>query len=107
MKEGWEYKKICEVGQVVGGTTPSTNNPNYWNGDLCWISPAELTGNHYLYDSKKKITQEAVNSKSLKLLPVGTVILSSRAPIGKVTINKIPTLKSPSIPTKRSPFSTI
>ena len=90
-KEGWEYKKIYEVGQVVGGTTPSTNNPNYWNGDLCWISPAELTGNHYLYDSRKKITQEAVNSKSLKLLPVGTVILSSRAPIGKVTINKVPT----------------
>ena len=90
-KVGWEYKKIYEVGQVVGGTTPSTNNPNYWNGDLCWISPAELTGNHYLYDSRKKITQEAVNSKSLKLLPVGTVILSSRAPIGKVTINKVPT----------------
>lgn len=90
-KEGWEYKKIYEVGQVVGGTTPNTNNPNYWNGDLCWISPAELTGNHYLYDSRKKITQEAVNSKSLKLLPVGTVILSSRAPIGKVTINKVPT----------------
>ena len=90
-KEGWEEKKICDVGEVVGGTTPSTTNKDYWNGNLCWISPAELNGNHYLYDSRKKITQEAVNSKSLKLLPEGTVILSSRAPIGKVTINKVPT----------------
>lgn len=75
---------------VVGGTTPSTSNPSFWGGDLCWISPAELHGEKYLYDSVKKITKEAVVSKSLKQLPVGTVILSSRAPIGKVTINKVP-----------------
>lgn len=90
-KEGWEEKSIKEVGDVVGGTTPSTSNPAFWDGDLCWISPAELKGNHYLYDSVKKITNEAVKAKSLKLLPIGTVILSSRAPIGKVTINKVPT----------------
>jgi type I restriction enzyme S subunit len=91
MKEGWEYKKIKEVGTVIGGTTPNTSNKEYWGGDNCWISPAELDGSHYLYDSKKKITDKAVKEKNLKLLPVGTVILSSRAPIGKVTINKVPT----------------
>ncbi len=90
MKEGWTYKKIKEVGEVIGGTTPSTSNPAFWGGDLCWISPAELHGEHYLYDSVKKITKEAVASKSLKQLPSGTVILSSRAPIGKVAINKVP-----------------
>lgn len=90
MKEGWTYKKICEVGSVIGGTTPSTRNPEFWGGDVCWISPAELHGERYLYDSVKKITKEAVKAKSLKELPVGTVILSSRAPIGKVAINKIP-----------------
>ena len=91
MKEGWKYKKIKEVGTVIGGTTPNTSNKEYWGGDNCWISPAELDGSHYLYDSKKKITDKAVKEKNLKLLPVGTVILSSRAPIGKVTINKVPT----------------
>ena len=90
MKKGWTYKKIKDVGLVVGGTTPSTSNPAFWGGDICWISPAELNGEHYIYDSVKKITQEAVVAKSLKQLPVGTVILSSRAPIGKIAINKVP-----------------
>ena len=90
MKEGWKYKKIKDVGEVIGGTTPSTTNPEFWGGDICWISPAELHGEHYLYDSIKKITAKAVSAKSLKELPVGTVILSSRAPIGKIAINKVP-----------------
>lgn len=90
MKEGWSYKRIKEVGEVIGGTTPSTNNPDFWGGNLCWISPAELHGEHYLYDSVKKITQKAVDAKSLKELPIGSVILSSRAPIGKLAINKVP-----------------
>ena len=91
MKKDWEYKTIKEIGTVIGGTTPSTNNKEYWNGEHCWISPAELDGSHYLYDSVRKVTDKAVKDKNLKLLPIGTVILSSRAPIGKVTINKIPT----------------
>ena len=91
MKEGWEYKKIKDIGSVIGGTTPNTNIAEYWDGNFCWISPAELDGSHYLYDSRKKITEAAVKAKSLKLLPAGTVILSSRAPIGKVVINKVPT----------------
>jgi type I restriction enzyme S subunit len=90
-KEGWEEKKIKDIGSVIGGTTPNTNVAEFWDGTLCWISPAELDGSHYLYDSKKKITEAAVKAKSLKLLPEGTVILSSRAPIGKVVINKVPT----------------
>ena len=91
MKKSWEYKTIKEIGTVIGGTTPSTNNKEYWDGEHCWISPAELDGSHYLYDSVRKVTDKAVKDKNLKLLPIGTVILSSRAPIGKVTINKIPT----------------
>ncbi len=89
-KPGWQEFKIMEIGEVIGGTTPNTSNPNYWGGDNCWISPAELHGEKYLYDSVKKITEEAVIAKNLKLLPEGTVILSSRAPIGKVAINKVP-----------------
>lgn len=90
-KEGWVEKIIKDVGEVIGGSTPNTNVPEFWNGNNCWISPAELKGSHYLYDSVKKITDLAIKKKNLKLLPVGTVILSSRAPIGKVVINKVPT----------------
>lgn len=90
MKKGWEYKAIKDVAEVFGGTTPSTSNPSFWNGNLPWISPAELKGDKYIYDSVKKITEAAVRDKSLKLLPIDSVILSSRAPIGKVAINKIP-----------------
>lgn len=90
MKKGWTYKKIKDVGEVIGGTTPSTSNPEFWGGNICWISPAELHGEHYLYDSVKKITPKAIIAKSLKELPIGTVILSSRAPIGKIAINKVP-----------------
>lgn len=89
-KPCWQEYKIMEIGEVIGGTTPNTNNPNYWGGNICWISPAELHGEKYLYDSVKKITEDAVKAKSLKQLPIGTVILSSRAPIGKVAINKVP-----------------
>ncbi len=90
MKEGWKTVKISEVGRVVGGTTPDTTNTDYWGGTNSWISPAELDGSHYLYDSLRKITDLAVKRNNLQLQPIGTVILSSRAPIGKVAISRIP-----------------
>lgn len=81
------WKSISEIGTVVGGSTPKTSVEEYWNGEFRWISPAELkqdTG--VIYDSVKKITQAGIDSCALQELPIGTVILSSRAPIGKVAI---------------------
>jgi len=83
-EKGWEIKKVKDIATVVGGSTPKTNVEEYWNGDLNWITPAELVGSMYLNDSVRKITNKAVH-------PVGTVILSSRAPIGKIAISNIPT----------------
>lgn len=78
---------IAEIGTVVGGSTPKTSNPEYWNGEYRWISPAELEADSgIIYESVKKITKAGVESCSLQELPIGTVILSSRAPIGKVAI---------------------
>lgn len=78
---------ISEIGDVVGGSTPKTSVPEYWNGEYRWISPAELKEDPgIIYDSVKKITKSGIDSCSLQELPVGTVILSSRAPIGKVAI---------------------
>jgi len=83
----FKLKPISEIGQVVSGATPKTSRYEYWNGDNVWITPAELSDESFvIYDSERKLTYEGVDSCAVTLLPVGTVILSSRAPIGKVAI---------------------
>ena len=84
-QESWA--PIKEVGTVVGGATPKTDHDEYWGGSYRWITPAELDADSgYIYDSVRKLTKAGVESCSLQEMPVGTVILSSRAPIGKVAI---------------------
>lgn len=79
--------RLGEICTVVSGTTPKSTHPEYWGGDLNWVTPAELTDeSDVIYESQRKITQQAVIDSSLKAFPVGTVLLSSRAPIGKVAI---------------------
>ena len=81
------WKPISEIGTVVGGATPKTSVDQYRNAEYRWISPAELRQDSgVIYDSVKKITRSGIDSCSLQELPIGTVILSSRAPIGKVAI---------------------
>lgn len=87
MKQGWEYKKLGEVCEVVSGSTPKTNIPEYWGNGHYWVTPAELNDTTiYIDKTERQITDEALNKTKLRLLPVGTVLLSSRAPIGKVAI---------------------
>lgn len=82
---------ISDIGKVVSGATPKTSKEEYWNGENLWITPAELTDESFIvYDTARKITDEGVESCAVNLLPVGTVILSSRAPIGKVAIAGVP-----------------
>ena len=79
--------KLGQICEVVSGGTPKTNVEEYWNGEFNWITPAEINDNDYIIsDTKRKITQLAIEKKKLPLLPKGTVLLSSRAPIGKVAI---------------------
>jgi len=79
--------KLGDVCEIVSGTTPKSNHLEYWNGDINWITPAELTeDSDVIYESQRKITERAVIESSLRLFPAGTVLLSSRAPIGKVAI---------------------
>jgi len=63
---------------------------DYWNGSHYWVTPAELDGSKYIYSTERTITDEAIQKTNLTLLPEGTVLLSSRAPIGKVCITKVP-----------------
>ena len=79
--------KLGDICEIVGGGTPKSYVPEYWGGDVKWITPAELNEDAYvLYDSVRKITELGVQKTGLTSFPAGTVILSSRAPIGKVAI---------------------
>lgn len=79
--------KLGDVCTIVSGTTPKTSVSEYWDGDINWITPAELNEDTVVInESKRKITKAGVNSCGLSPFPAGTVILSSRAPIGKTAI---------------------
>ena len=79
--------RLGDICAVVSGTTPKSTQPEYWDGNLNWVTPAELTDeSDVIYESQRKITPQAVIDSSLKPFPAGTVLLSSRAPIGKVAI---------------------
>jgi len=79
--------RLGSVCTIVSGSTPKSEVAEYWDGDIKWITPAELTEESYIIkDSVRHITSRAVHDTSLKPFPEGTVILSSRAPIGKTAI---------------------
>ncbi len=79
--------KLGDICEIVSGSTPKSEVAEYWDGDIKWITPAELNEDSYIVsDSVRKITQLGVQKTGLTPFPAGTVILSSRAPIGKVAI---------------------
>lgn len=79
--------RLGDICEIVSGTTPKSNVPEYWDGEINWVTPAELDDDsRIIYESQRKITEQAVRDSSLKSFPSGTVLLSSRAPIGKVAI---------------------
>jgi len=79
--------KLGDICTIVSGSTPKSNVPEYWDGNIKWITPAELTEDSYfINDSARHITELGVAKTGLKPFPKGTVILSSRAPIGKTAI---------------------
>ena len=87
--ENIDFGIISDLGEVVGGATPSTNNPNHFCDDgIAWISPKDLTstGLKFIYRGEICISELAYNSCSTKLMPAGTVLFTSRAPVGTVAI---------------------
>ena len=84
--DDWEQRKLGELADIVGGGTPSTSNLQYWDGDIDWYAPAEINDQVYVSSSQKKITKAGYENSSVKLLPVGTVLFTSRAGIGKTAI---------------------
>ena len=84
--DAWEQRKLGDIADIVGGGTPSTAVSKYWDGDIDWYAPAEIVDQIFVNSSQKKITTEGLNNSSAKILPVGTVLFTSRAGIGKTAI---------------------
>lgn len=86
--EEWKTVKLGSIADVVGGGTPDTNNSDYWDGNIAWLTPSEIGTEKYVYTSKKHITEEGLKNSSARLLPVGTIVFTSRATIGLKAILK-------------------
>ena len=84
--DDWEQRKLGELSNIVGGGTPSTSNSEYWDGDIDWYAPAEIGEQRYVSKSKKTITELGLKKSSARILPVGTVLFTSRAGIGNTAI---------------------
>lgn len=88
----WRQYKLGEIADIVGGSTPPTDDPSNFDGDVPWLTPKDLAGPHDRYVSRgqRNLSQKGLASCSAQLLPAGTILLTSRAPIGYVAIAKNP-----------------
>ncbi|MBB1109841.1 restriction endonuclease subunit S [Limosilactobacillus sp. pH52_RY] len=84
--DDWEQRKLGEVAKVIGGGTPNTKIPAYWNGTINWYTPVEIGKKIYINESQRKITLAGLKHSSAKLLPKNSVLFTSRAGIGKMAI---------------------
>ena len=88
----WPVATVGEICEVVSGATPSTGKPEFWGGNVPWVTPKDLSDlrQKHLYDTPRKITKAGLASCSARMLPAQSVLFSSRAPIGLVAINTLP-----------------
>ena len=93
LPDGWEVRTLGEVTDIFKGGTPKRNVERYFQGNIAWAIPTDITklnGALYIEDTETHISKEALGKSSARLLPVGTVLLTSRATIGRVAIAKVP-----------------
>ena len=83
--DNWEVKKLGETCEIIGGGTPDTINPEYWNGNIQWFTPTEIKSD-YVSKSIRTITELGLQKSSAKKLPIGTILLTTRATIGEASI---------------------
>lgn len=90
--EEWEINNLGNIVEVISGATPKTNINEYWdNGDIYWATPSDITSNgKYISVTEKTITENGLRNCSAKLLPIGSILMSSRATIGERCINTVP-----------------
>ena len=88
----WEVVRLEDVAEVVGGSTPRRDQDEYWGGNIPWVVPSELTAlrGRYLTDARESITVAGMGVAGLRIIPDGSVLLTSRATIGVVAVNAMP-----------------
>ena len=86
----WKQTTLGETCSVIGGGTPSTDVDDYWNGDIQWFTPSEIGVNKFVSRSDRTITEQGMNNSGAKLLPLGTILLTTRATIGEASIATCP-----------------
>ncbi|MBK7964248.1 MAG: restriction endonuclease subunit S [Bacteroidetes bacterium] len=87
-KEIWNKVKIENVASIVGGGTPSRSKPDYFKGNNLWIGPTEIPKDRIriITETNEKLTDEAIQKSSAKMLPIGTILFTTRATVGEVAI---------------------
>nr|WRE07587.1 restriction endonuclease subunit S [Helicobacter pylori] len=85
----WQRVRLGDVAEIIGGGTPSTQITSFWNGSINWFTPTEIGITKYVYKSQRTITLLGLKKSSAKLLPIGTILLTSRASIGDCAILKV------------------
>ncbi|WRG38339.1 restriction endonuclease subunit S [Helicobacter pylori] len=85
----WQRVRLGDVAEIIGGDTPSTQITSFWNGSINWFTPTEIGITKYVYKSQRTITPLGLKKSSAKLLPIGTILLTSRASIGDCAILKV------------------
>lgn len=86
----WEKKKLKDISRVIGGGTPPTGIDSYWAGDIPWFTPTEVSKEKYVSKSNRTITELGLKKSSAQILPVGTVLLTTRATLGEMAICTVP-----------------
>ena len=87
--KSYSQTTISKLATIVGGGTPDTTFQEFWNGGIQWFTPSEIGKNKYADKSERTISQEGLNNSSAKLLPINTILLSTRATIGESSIAKV------------------
>ncbi|MCL4315470.1 MAG: restriction endonuclease subunit S [Gammaproteobacteria bacterium] len=89
----WEVKQLRELADIRSGGTPSTTQPQFWDGDILWCTPTDITGLNgfkYLNDTSRKISLQGLKSSSAEMIPANSIVMTSRATIGECAINTVP-----------------
>lgn len=88
----WPMVKLDSVTQIISGGTPKSTQSEFWGGDIKWATPKDLSNlqEKYIYETERTLTELGIKNSSAELLPAGSVLFSSRAPIGHIAINSVP-----------------
>lgn len=89
----WEAKRLGDIAEIRSGGTPSTGNPDFWDGSIPWCTPTDITalnGRKYIRQTARKITQRGLDASAAEIIPPRSVVMTSRATIGECAINTVP-----------------